>query len=82
MTHDAEVTRLGATNLGSEVPGRAQQGSLGGVDVVRTSASKYLVPRSAPQILATSSAPSTLARSSDNHATNTDTVVSQCRRAQ
>ena len=35
-THGSEVTRLGATDLGSEVPGRAQQGILGGVDVVGT----------------------------------------------
>ena len=38
-THDVEVKRLGATDLGSEVPGRAQQGILGGVHVAGTSAS-------------------------------------------
>ena len=36
-THDAEEKRLGATNLGSEVPGRAQQDILDGVDVAGTS---------------------------------------------
>ena len=36
-THGSEVTRLGATDLGSEVPGRAQQAILGGVDVAGTS---------------------------------------------
>ena len=35
-THGAEVTRLGATDLGSEISGRAQQGILGGVDVAGT----------------------------------------------
>ena len=54
MTHDAEVTRLGATNLGSEVPGRAQQGSLGGVDVAGTSTPEYMTPSSTPCILASS----------------------------
>jgi len=41
MIHGAEVTRLGAIDLGSEVPGRAQQDSLGGVDVAGTSAPEY-----------------------------------------
>ena len=60
MTYGAEVTRLGATDLGSEVPGRAQQGILGGVNVAGTSAPEYMVPSSAPQILAPSSAPQIL----------------------
>ena len=42
MTHDAEVTRLGATNLGSEVPGRAQHDILGGVHVAGTSVPEYM----------------------------------------
>ena len=46
MTHGAEVTRLGATDLGSEVPGRTQQDILGGVDVAGTSASEYMAPSS------------------------------------
>ena len=36
-THGSEVTRLGATDLGSEVPGHAQQDILGDVDVTGTS---------------------------------------------
>ena len=47
-THGAEVTRLGATDLNSEVPDRAQQNILGGVDVADTSAPEYIAPRSAP----------------------------------
>ena len=54
MTHDTEVTRLSATDFGSEVPGRAQQGFLGGVDVTGTSAPEYMTSSSAPQILALS----------------------------
>ena len=61
-THSAEVTRLGATDLGSEVPGRAQQGILGGVDVVGTSVPEYMAPSSAPQILAPTSVPCILRR--------------------
>jgi len=57
-THDAEVTRLGATDLGSELPGRAQQIILGGVDVAGTSAPEYMAPSSAPWILAPTSEPS------------------------
>ena len=53
-THDFEVTRLNATDLGSEVPGHAQQGILGGIDVAGTSAPEYMVLNSAPQILAPS----------------------------
>ena len=48
MTHDAEVTRLGATDIGSEVPGRAQQGILGDVDVAGTSTPEYMAPSSTP----------------------------------
>ena len=61
--HGAEVTRLGATDLGAEVPGRAQQAILGGVHVADTSAQQILAPTSAPQILAPSSAPCILAPS-------------------
>ena len=35
-TYGVEVTRLGATDLSSNVPGRAQQGILGGVDMAST----------------------------------------------
>ena len=47
-THGVEVTRLGATDLGSEVPGRAQQGILGGVVVASTSTPEYMAPSSTP----------------------------------
>ena len=57
-THGAEVTRLGATDLGSDVPGRAQHGILGGVDVAGTLVSEYMAPSSAPQILTPTSEPS------------------------
>ena len=43
-THGSEVTRLGATDLGSEVPGHAQQAILGGVDVAGTSEPWILAP--------------------------------------
>ena len=43
-THGAELTRLSATDLGFEVPGRAQQGILGGVRVAGTSAPEHMVP--------------------------------------
>ena len=46
MSSGAEVTCLGAINLGSKVPGCAQQGILGGVDVAGTSASEYMAPSS------------------------------------
>ena len=46
MTHGSEVTRLGATDLGFEVPGRAQQAILGGVDVAGTSEPWILAPPS------------------------------------
>jgi len=52
MTHGSEVTRLGATDLGSEVPGRAQQAILGGVDVAGTSEPQILAPSSAPRSVA------------------------------
>ena len=52
MSPDAEVTRLGATDLGSEMPGRAQQRILGGVNVTGTSTPEYMMPSSTPQILA------------------------------
>jgi len=45
-THGSEVTRLGATDLGSEVPGHAQQAILGGVDVAGTSEPWILAPPS------------------------------------
>jgi len=51
-THGSEVTRLGATDLGSEVPGRAQQAILGGVDVAGTSEPQILAPSSAPRSVA------------------------------
>ena len=46
------MTRLDATDLGSEVPGRVQQDILDGVDVTGTSTPQYMTPRSAPRILA------------------------------
>ena len=61
MSPGAEVTRLGATDLGSEVPGRAQQGILGGVHMAGTSAPEFMAPSSAPQILAPTSEPCILA---------------------
>ena len=48
-THGSEVTRLGATDLGSEVPGHAQQAILGGVDVAGTLEPQILAPSSAPR---------------------------------
>ena len=54
MSPGAEVTRLSATDLGAEVPGRALQQILGGVDVAGTSAPEYMAPSSAPCILAPS----------------------------
>ena len=63
MSPGAEITRLGATDLGSEVPGRVQQRILGSVDVAGTSAPEYMAPRSAPQILAPRSAPCIMAPS-------------------
>ena len=48
-THGSEVTRLGATDLGFEVPGHAQQAILGGVDVAGTSEPQILAPSSAPR---------------------------------
>ena len=69
LDHGAEVKRLGATDLGCEVPGRAQQGILGGVDVVGTSVPEYMAPSSAPQILAPTSAPCILAPSTDSKPT-------------
>ena len=44
MSPGAEVTRLGATDLGAEMPGLALQGILGGVDVADTSATEYMPP--------------------------------------
>ena len=46
MSSGAEVTRLGATDLGAEMPSHALQGILDGVDVIGT-----MTPNSAPQIL-------------------------------
>ena len=68
-THGVEVTRVGATDLGSEVPGRAQQSILGSVDVAGTSAPEYMSPRLAPQILAPTSEPCILALSMDSKPT-------------
>ena len=48
-THGADVTRFGATDLGSDVSSRAQQGILGGVDVAGTSAPQILAPTSTPE---------------------------------
>jgi len=42
--HGSEVTRLGATDLGSELPGHAQQAILGGIDVAGTSEPQILAP--------------------------------------
>ena len=39
-----EVTCLGVTDLGSEVPDRAQQGIVGGVHVAGTSTPEYMTP--------------------------------------
>ena len=44
MSPGAEVTCLGATDLDTEVPGRALQEILGGVDVAGTSAPCILAP--------------------------------------
>ena len=41
-TYGAEITRLDATDLGSEVPGRAQQDILDDVDVAGTSTPEYI----------------------------------------
>ena len=57
MSPGVEVTRLGATDLGAEVPGRALQGIIDGVDVAGISTTKYMAPRSVSKILALSSAP-------------------------
>jgi hypothetical protein len=43
---------VGATDLSSEVPGRAQQGIRGGADVAGTSEPQILTPSSEPRILA------------------------------
>ena len=48
MSSGVEVTRLGATDLGAEVPGRALQEILGGVDVTGISTPEYMAPSSAP----------------------------------
>ena len=60
-THGSEVTRLGATDLGFEVPGRAQQAILGGVDVADTSEPQILAPSSAPRSVAPTLEPRILA---------------------
>ena len=65
-THGADVIRLGATDLGSEVSDRAQQGILGGIHVAGTSAPEHMAPSSAPHILAPTSAPCVLAPSMDS----------------
>ena len=51
-THGSKVTRLGVTDLSSEVPGRAQQGILGGVYVTDTSEPQILAPSLAPRSVA------------------------------
>ena len=48
MSPGAEVTRLDATDLGVEMPGRAVQEILGGVDVAGTSAPEYMALSSTP----------------------------------
>ena len=63
MSPGAEVTRLDATDLGVEMPGRAVQEILGGVDVAGTSTPVYMALSSAVQILTPSSAPCILALS-------------------
>ena len=69
MTHGSEVTSLGATDLGSEVPGHAQQAILGGVDVAGTSEPQILAPTLEPWISAPSSEPWILAPSMDSKPT-------------
>ena len=68
-THGTEVTRLGTTDLGFEVPGRAQQGILSGVDVAGTSEPQILAqisaPDSAPRSMAPTSEPWISAPSSE-----------------
>ena len=68
-THGSEVTRLDATDLSSEVPGRAQQGIIGGVDVAGTSEPQILAPSSAPRSVVPSSEPWILAPSMDSKPT-------------
>ena len=58
MSPGAEVTCLDATDLGSEVPGRAQQDILGGVDVTGTLTPEYMTLSSEPHILTPTSEPS------------------------
>jgi len=48
MSPGAEITRLGVTDLDVEVPGRALQGIIGGVDVADTSTPEYMAPSSVP----------------------------------
>ena len=56
-TYGSEITRLSATDLGSEVPGRAQQRILGGVDVAGASEPHILAPSSTPRSVAPTSGP-------------------------
>ena len=68
-THGSEVIRLGAIDLGFEVPSRAQQAILGSVDVADTSEPQILAPSSAPRSVVPSSEPWILAPSMDSKPT-------------
>ena len=52
-----ELTRLDTIDLGSKVPGHAQQGILGGVDVAGSSEPQILAPSSTPRFVASTSEP-------------------------
>jgi len=68
-THGSEITHLGATNLGFEVLGHAQQRILGGTDMAGTSEPQILVPTSEPRSVAPTSEPWILAPSLDSETT-------------
>ena len=55
--HGAKVTRFGATDLDAEVPDRALQEILGGVDMAGTSEPQILTPNSVPRYVAPTSEP-------------------------